>query len=99
MAQPSTVGVGRRTHPQITLRCQGGDFEDQSAGFGKEIFGPVRTHPPFEHRQVLRIFPHLGQRDLVGAERPFDLPAVDDTGAGPTLRHLKGWASPRIRRR
>ena len=34
---------------------------------------------------MLRAFADVGDRNLVGAERPFDLQAVDDLGARPPL--------------
>ena len=56
--------------------------------------GLVAAQPILEHREVVGVLAHAGEGHLVGAERPLDLDAVDDIGAGPALRRAQHDRGP-----
>ena len=93
--QLAAVGVRVRAHPAIPRRRQAGELVHQPARAVEELFDVVAAHPFLEDLDVVRMRCEIGDRHLVRAERAFDLLAVDDLRAGPTLGCTQDEHRPR----
>src|SRR5476649_298387 len=54
----------------------------------EQFMRPIALQPVFEQLQMLRLL-EIGDRDLMGAPGALDGFAVDEFGAGPTLRRAE----------
>ena len=81
-------------HPALAGRREVADGLDRAPAFVKEFLGPVAAEPSFELGQMLGVGADLGQRDLVGPERPLDGESVDHFGSGPALRSPQDQHGP-----
>ena len=70
--QEAAVGVGVGAHAPLACGRELGDGPDRAPGRVEEILGAVAPEPLLQLGQVVGVGAHLGQRELVGPERPFD---------------------------
>ena len=90
----ATVRERARAHAQLASRTQDVELGHRAPLVVEELLRPVRAEPRLEHGEVLGVLAHLGERHLVGVERPLDLHAVDDARAGPALRRAQHDRGP-----
>ena len=83
-----------RAHPQVALRPQRVEVGHRASVPVEELLGPVRAQPRLEHREVLGVLAHAGERNLVRAEGALHLHAVDHAGAGPALGRAQHDGGP-----
>ncbi len=91
----AAVGARVRPHPPFAAWRQRRQFGDERAAIVEELLGLVAPHPALEDLEVLAVRAHVGDRDLVRAERPLDGEPVDDLRARPPLRRAKHDGRPR----
>ena len=84
--QQTAVGVRVGAHAPLPLRGQRRQLRAQRAALVEQLLGPIRAQPRLQLRQVLGLCVQIGERNLVGAERPLRRQPVDLLGTGPALR-------------
>ena len=86
--QPA-VRVRIRAHAQLARRQPVDDLGPRTALVVEQLVDTVGTHPRFELREMLRLLPHLRQRNLMRAPGSLDGQAVDHLRTGPPLRRAQ----------
>ncbi len=85
-AKHAAIGVRVRTHTPIAHRRRGADLRLDAAVGIEQLLGLIAAQPVFEHLQIARVVPHIGERNLVRTPRSFQLVSVHLAGAGPAFR-------------
>ena len=65
LAQHTAVGVRVRAHPTMARGRERLELRHELSVCVEQLFRPIATHPVFEHPEVRRIRPHVGERNLV----------------------------------
>src|SRR5213075_3119439 len=86
LEQLAAIRVRRGADPLAVFGTEPGEARDRAALSVEELLRAVAAQPVLEQAEVRRVLPHVGERHLVGPERPLDLLAVDFSRAGPPFR-------------
>ena len=83
--QDAAVGVGIRAHAPLALGGELRQLSPEAPVVIEELSGAVAPEPLFQEREVLGMGARIRDGHLVRAERPLDLPPIDDLRPGPPL--------------
>src|SRR5579864_6742840 len=81
----ATVGIGIGSHTTVLLRGKCGEFSNQAALLIEEVLWMIAPHPLFKDAQVRRIFSHIRNWHLMGAECPFNGQTIHLFGSRPSF--------------
>src|SRR5262249_48683418 len=72
LREHAAVRVRVRAHTKLAFRRERREPWDQATALVEERLGAIALHPRLEHRQLLGIRAHAGERHLMRPERPLD---------------------------
>src|SRR5579859_879133 len=83
--QFTAVRMGIGSHPTIPLWGKCGQISDQVTLLIEEVFWVIAAHPLLQDVQVRRIFSHIRNGHLMGAEGPFNGQTIHLFGSRPSF--------------
>src|SRR5664280_628143 len=82
---PPTIHMGIASHAPIPNRRESRQLIDELAIFVEEFLWLIALHPGFKNLEMLGVFTHRSERDLVSPESAFDRNSIHFLGTGPSL--------------